>query len=77
MKAKYSHLNLRAEREAFINHHTARGNLMADWTAAFWTWLNNTRKFGSNGGRQLQGADKSVIEWEQYKEPEQTQGAIE
>lgn len=27
--------------EHFKNHHTAKGNLMADWAAAFRTWVNN------------------------------------
>lgn len=32
--------------EAFIDHHAALGNLMADWDAAFRTWLRNAKKWG-------------------------------
>jgi hypothetical protein len=67
MKAKYPHLDLKAECFAFVNHHQAHGNDMADWTKAFWTWLGNTRKFGSNGGevngRPVTGADKKGMDW--------------
>lgn len=41
----------------FRNHHTAKGNLMADWSAAWRTWVSNAKRFGHvgtdrrNGGR--------------------------
>lgn len=31
--------------ETFHNHHTAKGTLMADWSAAWRTWVNNEVKF--------------------------------
>lgn len=56
---------------SFENHHRAKGNLMADWTAAWRTWCENEIKFRGNsngygGSRPLQDAgngnsDKSVV----------------
>lgn len=34
------------EVQAFVDYHRARGNLMADWDAAWRTWCNNSIKFG-------------------------------
>jgi len=33
--------------DAFCDHHRARGNLMADWPAAWRTWVRNEVKFSS------------------------------
>lgn len=44
-KAEVHGLNLADEAEAFRNHHVARGNRMADWNAAFHTWLSNSVKW--------------------------------
>jgi hypothetical protein len=38
--------------EAFRNHHTAKGNLMADWNAAWRTWCGNELKYGGTIGQQ-------------------------
>lgn len=35
--------------EQCLDHHRARGNAMADWTAACRTWVRNERRF--RGGR--------------------------
>lgn len=40
---------LRQLSAAFANHHRSKGNLMADWHAAWRTWCDNEIKF--NGGR--------------------------
>lgn len=32
--------------EAFKDYHKARGTLMADWEAAFRTWLRNAKEWG-------------------------------
>jgi hypothetical protein len=42
--------------QAFTDHHTARGNTMADWYAAWRTWCRNDIRF--NGGRR-NGPEKS------------------
>lgn len=34
-------------REEFYDHHAARGNLMADWEAAWRTWCRNQVKFAA------------------------------
>lgn len=38
-------LVLATELAAFRNHHAAKGTLMADWQAAWRTWVGNARKF--------------------------------
>lgn len=32
---------MEVEEEKFKNHHTAKGNVMLDWNAAWRTWVNN------------------------------------
>src|SRR5690606_16562033 len=32
--------------EPFVDHHMSKGNRMADWDAAFRTWMRNGEKFG-------------------------------
>jgi hypothetical protein len=43
--AAVGHLSLAVELEAFRNHHTAEGTLMADWQAAFRKWIGNAHKW--------------------------------
>jgi hypothetical protein len=49
--------------EAFENHHRAKGNLMADWEAAWRTWVNNEIKFqrNTNGGGNGKAIKRSPI----------------
>jgi hypothetical protein len=44
---------IRQMANAFSNHHRAKGSLMADWHAAWRTWVENEIKFhgGTNGYR--------------------------
>jgi hypothetical protein len=37
----------RTEVENFKDYHRAKGNLMADWDAAFRTWMRNAKKFAA------------------------------
>ena len=50
--------------EAFGNHHRALGNLMADWAAAWRTWVSNEIKFNGrkNGDGGLRGTGRSLGE---------------
>lgn len=41
---------IHAIARAFANHHRAKGNLMADWGAAWRTWCENEIKFQGNRG---------------------------
>lgn len=41
--------NIELETENFLDHHAAKGSKFADWTAAWRTWMRNTKKFG--GGK--------------------------
>ena len=36
----------RAEWQAFRDFHISKGNVMADWSAAWRTWLRNRKRFG-------------------------------
>lgn len=58
----------RAEWRKFRDHHLAKGTLMADWAAAWRTWLGNIAQFqpktvgNSNGKPSVQDAARSNIE---------------
>lgn len=41
-------LNPIALAEEFENHHVSKGNAFVDWDRAFFTWINNAKKFNSN-----------------------------
>lgn len=56
--AEYGHLDLRSELEQFKNHHIAKGSLMLDWDRAWYTWLGNTRRFGTVAPRRRTNDDK-------------------
>ena len=43
--ASASGISLEQEIEAFKNFHTGKGNLMADWQAAWRTWCGNAKRF--------------------------------
>lgn len=43
-------LNVHRELAAFRDHHTAKGTIFRDWSAAFRNWLRNAVKFASRGG---------------------------
>lgn len=48
-KRQYPDIDLRAEFQLFTDHHTAKGSTMADWVAAWRTWVGNARKFARSG----------------------------
>jgi hypothetical protein len=47
----------RAELHKFRDHHIAKGTLMANWEAAFRTWLNNAVGFGAKPMPKVQAKD--------------------
>ena len=50
-------LSMAVELEKFRNHHAAKGSVMADWQAAWRTWVGNAVKFSSSHrstGRQAE-----------------------
>jgi hypothetical protein len=53
ISAEGSGLTCDREVDAFRDHHSAKGSTMADWDAAFRTWLRNAVKFG-------RGAQQSI-----------------
>ena len=42
-KAAEKHLDVQAELAKFRNYHEAKGSVMADWQAAWRTWVGNAR----------------------------------
>lgn len=48
---------------AFANYHRSKGNLMADWNAAWRTWVDNEIKFqgGKNGRRTVHDAADDLL----------------
>lgn len=49
------------ELSRFRDHHTGRGNTMADWDAAWRTWIGNDGKFGNRGSyRQPTGSGRTI-----------------
>ena len=53
--AEKNGLDLDHELAQFISHHTAKGSVMKDWDAAFWTWLRNAKKWGHTTTAQAAG----------------------
>lgn len=51
-KAKEKGLSLSDELEGFKDFHTGKGSVMADWDAAFHTWLRNSTRFGGKKPQQ-------------------------
>ena len=48
------------EVEAFKDYHLAKGSLMADWEAAFRTWLRNAARW--NNGTTRRQIDRPSVE---------------
>jgi hypothetical protein len=42
---KFPSLDIKAEAEGFVDHHTAKGSTFKDFNAAFRTWCRNAVKF--------------------------------
>ena len=47
----------REQLQKFKDHHIAHGTLMANWEAAFRTWLNNAVGFGAKPMPKVQARD--------------------
>lgn len=43
-----TNLSMAIELNSFINHHQAKGSVMADWQAAWRTWVSNGVKFAKS-----------------------------
>ncbi len=51
---KTPNLDLERETEKFLDHHRSKGSTFMDWTAAWRTWMGNSRDWGhsrGNGGK--------------------------
>ena len=44
------------ERGRFMDHHRAKGSVMADWQAAWRAWVGNAVKFAPTQSRQAMQA---------------------
>lgn len=40
------------ETEKFLDHHTAKGSLFSDWSAAWRTWIRNAVQYAGHGARR-------------------------
>lgn len=49
-KHGFSAARVQAEAERFRDHHQAKGNVFADWHAAFRKWLGNAKKWDAERG---------------------------
>jgi hypothetical protein len=54
--AQKAGVNVARELEAFRDHHVAKGSVMADWQAAWRTWVGNAVRFG-RGGKAVDSDD--------------------
>lgn len=69
----------RAELDQFRDHHTARGSLMADWDAAWRTWVGNWARFAARGRPARRGPYRNTghqdgttdASWDAWKRGEQ------
>jgi hypothetical protein len=57
-RARTMNLNCRVEFDKFQSHAVATGRLMANWNAAFTTWLLNAEGFARAGGRRAPAAPR-------------------
>ena len=62
IRAAEKHLNVPAELEKFRNHHAAKGSVMADWQAAWRTWVGNARP-GAPGANIANGPKRGTDEY--------------
>jgi len=53
--ARELHVDIDSAQAAFADHHTANGSTMADWQAAFRTWLRNAAKFAKQDAAKING----------------------
>lgn len=60
-KAVSAGLDCDSELRRFRDHHTAKGSVMADWDAAFRTWLGNAVEFG-RGRRATQQSVFDIVD---------------
>lgn len=60
--ARVGGLNVKAELRAFIDHHDAKGSLMANWQAAWRTWVGKAIAFGHGKPAQTMAGDTSWLE---------------
>lgn len=72
----------RAEWRSFRNHHIAKGSLMADWSAAWRTWLGNYGKFnqprdGPSGLSRQRGSAASLFFTNEEIENDRQQNQIQ
>lgn len=55
-------LSLDLEFEKFANYHDSKGNMFADWDAAFRTWLSNAKQFSKPGKVDVESQNQKVLD---------------
>ena len=61
-KAAEKHIDVQAELAKFRNYHEAKGSVMADWQAAWRTWVGNARP-GTTGAAGGSGPKRGTDEY--------------
>lgn len=61
--ARSSGLDVQAELRRFIDHHTAVGSMMADWQAAWRTWISKAVEFGRGKPQNAAGLKRGSDEY--------------
>lgn len=49
-------VDLAEATEEMLDHHRGKGSAMADWQAAWRTWMRNTKRFGGPGAGRVGGS---------------------
>ena len=69
-------VSLEVELASFADHHAAKGSVMADWQAAFRTWLRNTAKFARQDAARTAGPAETAYQRSMRERVEQVAPAI-
>ena len=60
-KAREKGLSVAVQLTKFVDYHVGKGSVMADWQAAWRTWIGNARPDGPNAARPKYAAAAAAI----------------
>jgi hypothetical protein len=73
-RATDARLDCDREAERFRDHHVAKGSRMADWDAAFRTWLGNAQRWGIGRAPSKTPLEQQLERVRMLEEQERTDG---